>query len=228
MPKNNSIDISKFNIKLSENNKLSLYALIIFCLIALLFRKKLTINVERVFLYIILLSLLLSITKNWLVSLIVATLLFLIFNLFINTQNNNIYQENFDNSETMKKELEAKKEEIAKKIDSSDFINNITEKMKEYQNDKDVQKAANGLQNLLSQLDGGIEIKKSDKEETGKLDVDTEEFKDEDKPDPMKKAQKETYELINMVESLKNTMETLAPVLTQGKEIMNMFENFKM
>ena len=228
MPKNNSIDISKFNIKLSENNKLSLYALIIFCLVALLFRKKLTINVERVFLYIILLSLLLSITKNWLVSLIVATLLFLIFNLFINTQNNNIYQENFDNSDTMKKELEAKKEEITKKIDSSDFINNITEKMKEYQNDKDVQKAANGLQNLLSQLDGGIEIKKTDKEETSKLDVDTEEFKDEDKPDPMKKAQKETYELINMVESLKNTMETLAPVLTQGKEIMNMFENFKM
>ena len=228
MPKNNSIDISKFNIKLSENNKLSLYALIIFCLIGLLFRKKLTINVERVFLYIILLSLLLSITKNWVISLIVATLLFLIFNLFINNQNNNIYQENFDNSETMKKELEAKKEEIAKKIDSSDFINNITEKMKEYQNDKDVQKAANGLQNLLSQLDGGIEIKKTDKEETGKLDVDTEEFKDEDKPDPMKKAQKETYELINMVESLKNTMETLAPVLTQGKEIMNMFENFKM
>ena len=160
MPKNNSIDISKFNIKLSENNKLSLYALIIFCLIGLLFRKKLTINVERVFLYIILLSLLLSITKNWVISLIVATLLFLIFNLFINNQNNNIYQENFDNSETMKKELEAKKEEIAKKIDSSDFINNITEKMKEYQNDKDVQKAANGLQNLLSQLDGGIEIKK--------------------------------------------------------------------
>lgn len=228
MPKNNSIDISKFNIKLSENNKLSLYALIIFCLIALLFRKKLTINVERVFLYIILLSLLLAITKNWVISLIVATLLFLIFNLFINNQNNNIHQENFDNSESIKKELEAKKEEITKKIDSSDFINNITEKMKEYQNDKDVQKAANGLQNLLSQLDGGIEIKKTDKEETGKLDVDTEEFKDEDKPDPMKKAQKETYELINMVESLKNTMETLAPVLTQGKEIMNMFENFKM
>lgn len=228
MPKNNSIDISKFNIKLSENNKLSLYGLIIFCLIALLFRKKLTINVERVFLYIILLSLLLAITKNWVISLIVATLLFLIFNLFINNQNNNIYQENFDNSESIKKELEAKKEEIAKKIDSSDFINNITDKMKEYQNDKDVQKAANGLQNLLSQLDGGIEIKKTDKEETGKLDVDTEEFKDEDKVDPMKKAQKETYELINMVDSLKNTMETLAPVLTQGKEIMNMFENFKM
>ena len=44
----------------------------------------------------------------------------------------------------------------------------------------------------------------------------------------MKKAQKETYELINMVDSLKNTMETLSPVLSQGKEIMNMFENFKM
>ena len=44
----------------------------------------------------------------------------------------------------------------------------------------------------------------------------------------MRKAQQDTYELINMVDSLKNTMETLAPVLSQGKEIMNMFENFKM
>ncbi len=231
MTKNNIIDINKYNIKLSDKNKLSLYALIIFCMIVLLFRKKLTINVERVLLFIILLSLLLTITKNWVISLITSTILFLLLNLYINTQVNDDYYEKFDNSNTndeIKKKLESKKEELTKKIDSSDFINNITEKMKEYQNDKDIQKAANGLQNLLTQIDGGIEIKKSDKEETSKLNVDSEEFKDEDKPDPMKKAQKETYELINMVESLKNTMETLAPVLTQGKEIMNMFENFKM
>lgn len=230
MPKSSSIDINKFNIKLSENNKLSLYILIIFCLIGLLFRNKLNINIERVFLFVIILSLMLVITKNWVISLVGAVILFLIFNLFLNSQIKHDSIENFDNTDKdeVKKNLEAKKEELKKQLDSSEFINNITEKMKEYQSNKDVQKAAGGLQNLLTQLDGGIEIKESDKEETKKLDVDAEEFKDEDKPDPMKKAQKETYELINMVDSLKNTMETLAPVLTQGKEIMNMFENFKM
>ena len=71
-------------------------------------------------------------------------------------------------------------------------------------------------------------LKDSDTKETDKLNVDAKELSDEKKFDPMRNAQKDTYELINMVDSLKNTMETLAPVLSQGKEIMNMFENFKM
>lgn len=100
--------------------------------------------------------------------------------------------------------------------------------MQDYAKNKDVKSAADGLNGLLSQLDGGIPIKPTDKKETDKMDVPTEEFEDEGKFDPMKKAQKETYELINMVDALKNTMETLAPVLSQGKEIMNMFESFKM
>ena len=100
--------------------------------------------------------------------------------------------------------------------------------MKNLEGNDNMEKAAQGLQDLLKQLDGGIEIKKSDKEETAKLNVNPDDYKDEDKPDPMKKAQQETYELINMVDSLKTTMESLSPVLSQGKEIMNMFENFKL
>ena len=100
--------------------------------------------------------------------------------------------------------------------------------MKNIQDNGNMEKAAEGLQDLLKQLDGGIEIKKSDKKETKKLNVNLNDYKDEDKPDPMRKAQKETYELINMIDSLKTTMESLAPVLSQGKEIMNMFENFKL
>jgi hypothetical protein len=236
MPKNNSIDINKYNIKLTENNKLSLYGLIFVSLIGLLFRTKLNINIEKIFLFITILSLLLVLTKNWVISLVVSVILFLIFNLLLNAQLKSKYIESFDNSEPektkedkIKSDLENKSEEIKKKLDSSEFINNLTEKMKEYQNNKDVKKGSDGLQELLSQLDGGIEIKKNDKEERGKLDVDSEDFKDDKKKfDPMEKAQKDTYELINMVDNLKNTMETLAPVLSQGKEIMNMFENFKM
>lgn len=238
MPKNNSIDISKYNIKLTENNKLSLYGLIFVCLMGLLFRTKLNINIERVLLFITILSLLLVLTKNWVISLVTSVILFLIFNLLLNAQLKSKSIESFDNSDKdeekskedkLKAKLEEKSDKIKKDLDSSEFINNLTEKMKEYQNNKDVKKASNGLQELLSQLDGGIEIKKNDKEERGKLDVDSEDFKDDKKKfDPMEKAQKDTYELINMVDNLKNTMETLAPVLSQGKEIMNMFENFKM
>ena len=44
----------------------------------------------------------------------------------------------------------------------------------------------------------------------------------------MKKAQQEVYELVDSMSALKDAMETLAPVLSQGKEIMGMFENFKL
>lgn len=235
MAKNKNIDICKYNIKLTNNNKNSLYVLTIFCVIALLFRNKFNINVERVLLFILLLSLLLVISKNWVISLIGSVILFLLFNLLLNIQvRKSLYVEKFNNSdkedkkEEVKNKIEEKKEELKKKIDSSDFLNELTAKMQDYSNNKDIKAAANGLNGLLNQLDGGIPIKSSDKKETKQLDVSTEEYENEEKFDPMKRAQKETYELINMVDALKNTMETLAPVLSQGKEIMNMFESFKM
>ena len=99
MPKNNSIDISKYNIKLTENNKLSLYGLIFVCLMGLLFRNKLNINVERVLLFITILSLLLVLTKNWVISLVTSVILFLIFNLLLNAQLKSKSIESFDNSD---------------------------------------------------------------------------------------------------------------------------------
>ena len=100
--------------------------------------------------------------------------------------------------------------------------------MSDYENDPNIQKAAGGIQEILKKLDGGIELKDSDTKETGKMDVPTEEFQDEKKNYPLKQAQKEVYELVNTIDTLKNTMETLAPVLSQGKDLMNMFENFKL
>jgi len=232
MPKNNTIiDMNKYNMNLSDVHKSILYGLIIFLLIVLLFRNKYNILVEKTLLFILLFLLILNITKNILVTLITSILLFLIFNLFINLNQKKYSQnqiESFDNKEKIKKKLENKKEELKNKLDSSKLLENITEKMKNLEGNDNMEKAAQGLQDLLKQLDGGIEIKKSDKEETAKLNVNPDDYKDEDKPDPMKKAQQETYELINMVDSLKTTMESLSPVLSQGKEIMNMFENFKL
>jgi hypothetical protein len=60
------------------------------------------------------------------------------------------------------------------------------------------------------------------------MDVPTEEYEDDKKSYPLQKAQKEMYELVGTIDTLKNSIETLAPVLSQGKELMNMFENFKL
>ena len=233
MTKNNKlIDIKKYYINLNEKNKLYLFSLIIICLIILLFKNLLNIQIERILLFIIIFSLIISITKNWLITIITTFILFLLINLFINTHFIPNYIESFDNSDSNNNsnnnDLNSKKEDLKNKLNSSDFINDLTLKMQDYSNNKDMQSAAEGLQKLLQQLDGGIDLKEKDKKETDKLNVNTDDFKDEQKFDPMKKAQQDTYELINMVDSLKNTMETLAPVLTQGKEIMNMFENLKM
>lgn len=119
MAKNKTIDICKYDIKLTNNSKFSLYFLTIFCVIALLFRKKFNINVERLFLFILLLSLLLVISKNWVVSLIGSTILFLLFNLLLNTQIKKFPLERFDNQEKKeenKVNVEEKKEELKKKI----------------------------------------------------------------------------------------------------------------
>ena len=41
-------------------------------------------------------------------------------------------------------------------------------------------------------------------------------------------AQRETYRLIDTVKQLDSTLKALGPTLTQGKEIINMFDKIKM
>ena len=107
-------------------------------------------------------------------------------------------------------------------------MTNIDKNIESYQNDKDVKKAATGLQELLKKLNGGIELKKDDLNETKPLGIDTTQFKDEKKNNALQKAQQETYQLIDSVSALKDTIATLSPVLSQGKEIMSLFENLKL
>ena len=162
MPKNNKlIDMNKYNMNLSDVHKLILYGLIIFLMIVLLFRNKYNILVEKTLLFIVLFLLILSITKNIVVTLVTSIILFLILNLFINfnqrkyNQNENQI-ESFDNStnEKIKKKLESKKEELKNKLDSSKLLEDFTEKMKNLEGNDNMEKAAQGLQDLLKQLDG--------------------------------------------------------------------------
>ena len=85
-------------------------------------------------------------------------------------------------------------------------------------------KSSDGLQDLLKKVNGGIDLKEDDLKETSILNIDTQKYSDDEKPNALKLAQKETYELINTVNALKDTLSTLAPVLHEGKKLLGMFE----
>ena len=67
----------------------------------------------------------------------------------------------------------------------------------------------------------------SDLKETDKLGIDTDKYSDDKKPNALKQAQKEAYQLIDTVNALKDTVNTLAPVLSEGKKLMDIFQNLK-
>ena len=211
--------------------------------------------IERILLFSILLFLLLILTRNTVYSFIGTIILFLLFNLLlmysnkinkINIKEKNNYIESFQNeknsdsssntnsstnSSTDIEEEEEEEDQNKTKISREDFnsaLEKIDTNIEKYQNDTDVKNAAEGIQGLLQKLNGGIEIKKSDLQETKPLNVDTKTYENEKKNNSLQKAQKETYELINSVSALKDTLTTLSPVLSQGKEIMSLFENLKL
>jgi hypothetical protein len=52
-------------------------------------------------------------------------------------------------------------------------------------------------------------------------------YSDDKIPSPVRKAQMETFQLIDTIKVLKDTIETFSPVLQEGKKIMSLFENMK-
>jgi Ca2+/Na+ antiporter len=191
-------------------------------------------TVERLLLFFILLLLLFILTRNTIYTLIGTIILFFLFNILIMYSNkiNQInleqknYIESFDNQKAEAEEKDGKKELTHEELNT--YLNSIDKNIESYQNDKDVKKAASGLQELLKKLNGGIELKKEDLNETKPLGIDTNQFKNEKKNNALQKAQQETYQLIDSVSALKDTIATLSPVLSQGKEIMSLFENLKL
>jgi len=189
-------------------------------------------TIERLLLFFILLLLLFILTRNTIYTLIGTIILFILFNILIMYSNKinqiNLEQKNYIESfDNQKEESEEGKKELTHE-ELNTYLNNIDKNIESYQNDKDVKKAANGLQELLKKLNGGIELKKEDLNETKPLGIDTTQFKDEKKNNALQKAQQETYQLIDSVSALKDTIATLSPVLSQGKEIMSLFENLKL
>lgn len=200
------INIEKLNYKinLEEKETRLILSIVIILLIILLFRKKLASLVEKIILFVIIFLLILVISKNLVISFIGAAIIFLLFNLLIG------YRNTFENFQDMEKEVENK---VKNETNTTD--------------DETLQKSKNNIKDLLKKVNGGIKLNEEDLKETDKLNINLEKYKDDNAPNALKIAQKETYELINTVNALKDTITTLAPVLTEGKKIMSMFENIK-
>jgi len=227
------ININYYNLKLSKINSRSIIGLIVLLTLILLYIKnyinhnfssKLSNNrtYERILVFLIIFLLLIVLSHNLIISIVISVILFLLINLLMNYRYT---LENFQNDEGNKEinELskETKKTEIDITKDEPSFDKNIF--------DTDVFKqSTNGIQELLKKVNGGIELKDDDTKETQKLGIDTTKYSDDNKLNPLKQAQKEAYELIDTVNALKDTVTTLAPVLSEGKKLMDIFQNLKL
>ena len=95
-------------------------------------------------------------------------------------------------------------------------------------NEEKLKKSTDGIQELIKKINGGIELNDDDTKETSnKLNEDPKKYSNDKKPNALKDAQKEAYELIDTVNALKDTINTLSPVLMEGKKLMSLFENLK-
>ncbi len=127
-----------------------------------------------------------------------------------------------DDSESDKKFLKklSKNEKSNKNIEEEPVTELETEDMDRNQADVEIKKMAEKFQ-------GGIKLKEDDMKETPELNIDFRNTKySEDKMSPQKKAQVETYELMNSIKNLESTIKGLSPVLNEGKKIMDMFEQY--
>jgi len=202
MKKNNTNKLDYFNLELNNFHIRILLIIIIILIIFLLFRQIFNIIIEKIILFVILFILFLVITRNLVITFIGASIIFLLVNLIMSYRNT---IEKFEN----------------------DIANNEPEFNKNIFSDDAFKKSSEGIQELLKKMNGGIELNEDDTKETDILNIDTKKYSDDKRPNALKDAQKETYELMNTVNALKDTISTLAPVLQEGKKIMSMFENLK-
>lgn len=221
-----SLDMSKFNMQFKTKSLLIIVLMISIFVLLILFKNKLNINIytEKVLVFFILYLLCLIISKNMVYSLVGAILLFLVINLMI---NNKIFVENFenenDNQDDNDDDDDDKDKEEFSNDNTKEFINELEAIMT-----PESKKASENIKDLLKQANGGIKLTDDDVKESKALGINTDELSNDKKPNALRDAQKETYELINTVNTLKDTLLSLSPVLTEGKKLMNMFESVKL
>lgn len=188
---------------------------------------------------VLIFSILFMILKNIKCSLkytivIIVAYLFLVYYVM----RNNYGFENFENEDAnevggkgykkdvkkdVKKEEDDGKDGLRAELDA--LIKKFESDHKSGKNNIDSSK----LEKYTEKLKGGIELNDDDTTENEPVGIDTTEMlHDEIKPDPLKKAQKETYELIDTIGILKETVQSLNPVLSEGKKVMDLFKGLNM
>ena len=204
MKKNNNLT---YDLNLNIKQIRELLVIVIILVAILLFKKKLNTFIEKIIVFSILFLLFLIISKNLVITFIGTCIIFLLFNMLMQYNN------------TIEKFQDLDKE--SPKID----LNILNDK----KDDDKLKESKEGLAKLLKQMNGGVKLTETDlKETTDPINVDLKKYSDDNTPNALKIAQKETYELMNTVSALKDTITTLAPVLQEGKKLMSMFENIKL
>lgn len=190
--------LSNFEVVFAKDQQRIIIAVIIVLLIILLFRQKIYYLIEKIIIIGILFLLILVITKNLMISIIGAIILFLIINIAMSyTKKVEQFKlEKFDNPTTDEKKLSPSAEGLAQVLKQ--------------------------LQNSPSPVEDFKETSKDDK-----LTPILEQYSDSNLPTPVRKAQMETFQLIDTIKVLKDTLETFSPVLAEGKKIMTLFESMK-
>jgi hypothetical protein len=216
MRKNNKVNksLDSFNLELTNNQIRIILLTVVILVIILLFRKQFHTNIERIIVFTIIFLLFLIISKNLVLTFIGTSIIFLFVNLIIRYRN---VMENFDNDTSSEKTIPKP---------SFDINSEPSIDMGIFQTDE-FKKSSEGIQELLKRVNGGIELKDDDLKETNPIGIDLSKYKDDEKPNSLKIAQKESYELINTVNALKDTISTLSPVLQEGKKLMSLFETLK-
>jgi len=225
--KKNINNLDYFNIELQNKEIRVLLIIVIILVIILLFRKKLSNIIERIIVFIIIFLLFLIITKNLAATFIGTSIIFLLVNLIIKYRNTIENIENFQDLSDLKDLAGGLKDLVDKKIHPSSISSEPSFDKNIFETDE-YKKSSDGIQELLKKVNGGIELKDDDIKDSGILNIDVQKYSDDKKPNALKDAQKETYELINTVNALKDTISTLAPVLQEGKKLMNIFESLKL
>ncbi len=212
-------DINYFNIELNKKESRVVLITIVILLIILLFKKQFASILEKIIIFMILFLLILIISKNLILTGISSIILLLLINLLVN------YKTDIENFQNESEKINDKLDEMVKKVDDKKGEEPVFDKS--IFNTDDYKKSSEGIEKLLKKVNGGIELKDDDLKETGEIGIDHKKYSDDNKPNPLKQAQKEAYELIDTVNALKDTVNTLSPVLQEGKKLMDIFENLK-
>lgn len=215
-------------INLSSKNK---YYLTFFIVILILIRIFSTYNFTLTNLLNILLifSIIFMICKN-IRKTFIYTLIFILLYIFIISF---ILKNNYENFENSEDEVQKKDEDQKKPYDNKDNLraelDTLIKKFEAQHNSGSSNIDTSKLEKYTDRLKGKIELKDDDTTENEPVGIDTSKMvHDEIKPDPLKKAQKETYELIDTIGILKETVQSLNPVLSEGKKVMDLFKGLNM